>query len=351
MAAFGTASESLDAGDRDLPGRDDHQSAASGGERLRVRIGVSAGDGGDGGDLTGLVPWRRPGSNRRPGPTRSCALTSSGSSPAPTVRYRFVRRAGAPAQGADRPVRAWEVDWRTVTTSGQLGLPEPLDGVLATEFVGRDGELARLAANCGNGARRPRPAGHDRRRTRRRQDAVCAGDGATRPRDGGIVLYGAATRSSPTRINLRRSAAALRPPRPAWSCCRRSMRPSSPASSRDPTRCPVSANPPRPTATPSATACSRRSPNGSSSSPRGPGAAHPRRHRHGRRARRWRCCANRQAARRRRRPLRRDLPPQETSMALHDVLAAVHRTRTARSSRSGVRPSTTCSRRLRGPAR
>ena len=105
--------------------------------------------------------------------------------------YRFDSEQDLQLKGLRAPVRAWEVGWGVLTTSEQLGLPEPLTTESSRlQFVGRGDELARLAATW-EMAR----GGHGQLVTIAGEPGVgktrlCSELSRRVLNDGGIVLYG-----------------------------------------------------------------------------------------------------------------------------------------------------------------
>ena len=149
MAAFGTASEALAAGIGILHAAATGNRRRSGDERLRLRLGVSAGETEwDGGDLTGIVPVEATRLEQAARPDTVLCADLVRVLAGPHGGYRFDGEQELQLKGLRAPMRAWEVGWRTVTTSQQLGLPEALTTESSRlQFVGRDDELARLAAS------------------------------------------------------------------------------------------------------------------------------------------------------------------------------------------------------------
>jgi class 3 adenylate cyclase len=192
MAAFGTASDALGAGIGILQAVTTGNRRRTGDERLRLRIGVSAGETECvGGDLTGKVPVE---ASRLENAARPDTIVCSD-----LVRmlaevhgdHRFYDERELQLKGLRAPVRAWEVGWRSVTTSQQLGLPEALaTGSSRLQFVGRGDELTRLG-RCWDAARQ----GHGQLVTIAGEPGVgktrlCSELAQRALRDGGIVLYG-----------------------------------------------------------------------------------------------------------------------------------------------------------------
>ena len=192
MAAFGTASDALGAGIAILQAATAGNRRRPGEERLRLRIGISAGETEwVGGDLTGIVPVEASRLEKAARPDTMVCSDLVRMLAGARDGHRFSGEQELHLKGLRVPVTAWEVGWRMVTTSQQLGLPEVLTtGSSRLQFVGRGDELTQLGG-CWEMARQ----GHGQLVTIAGEPGVgktrlCSELAQRVLGDGGIVLYG-----------------------------------------------------------------------------------------------------------------------------------------------------------------
>jgi class 3 adenylate cyclase/tetratricopeptide (TPR) repeat protein len=149
IAAFGSVSEALAAGIGILQAATSSNRRRVDDEWLRLRVGISAGETEwYDGDLTGIVPVEATRLEQAAQPDTILCSELVRALAAKSSEHLFGEERDLQLKGLRARTKAWEVRWRTVTASQQLGLPEALATTSSRlKFVGRGNELVRLMAS------------------------------------------------------------------------------------------------------------------------------------------------------------------------------------------------------------